>query len=150
MTGRRTARSSVSGARCGIGAASEPSPSTARSFHTTAISSSISIIRRGVTTKTTRQPRRASTNERCADNAHFAQENGGLSAPGATVLLPSAFYFGERKPPTLSPERRFHDLRGLVVTARDQVPIDIQGDCGISVAKPARDGQNVHTARDQH
>ena len=42
----------------GIGAASEPSPSTRRSFHTMAISLSTSIIRRGVTTKTIPQPPR--------------------------------------------------------------------------------------------
>ena len=67
MTGRRTARRSASDAPSGIGAASEQSPSTRRSFHTMAISSSISVIRRGVTTKTIPQPPRASTDERCAE-----------------------------------------------------------------------------------
>jgi hypothetical protein len=67
MTGRRKAHRSASGAPSAIGATSEPSPSTGRSFHTTAISSSISIIRRGETTKTIPQPPRASTDERCAD-----------------------------------------------------------------------------------
>src|SRR5262245_59687032 len=69
MTGRRTARSFASNAPCGIGAASEPSPSTGRSFRTMAISSSTSIIRRGATTKTIPQPPRAWTNERCAEIA---------------------------------------------------------------------------------
>ena len=67
MTGRRTARRSASDAPSGIGAASEQSPSTRRSFHTMAISSSISVIRRGVTTKTIPQPPPASTDERCAE-----------------------------------------------------------------------------------
>ena len=69
MRGRHTARRSASGAPSGIGAASEPSPSTGRSFHTMAISSSISVIRRSVTTKTSPQPPRASTDGRCADIA---------------------------------------------------------------------------------
>src|SRR5262249_34517531 len=46
-----------------------PSPSTGRSFHPMAIWSSISVIRRGVTTKTIPKPPRASTDERCADIA---------------------------------------------------------------------------------
>jgi len=71
MTGRRTARHSASGAPSGIGAASEPSPSTRRSFRIMAISSSISVIQRGATTKTIPQPPRASTDERCADIAGF-------------------------------------------------------------------------------
>src|SRR5262249_43511665 len=75
------------------------------------------------------------------DDAHFAQENG--------AFRPHLLPFCYRRLVNRT-KRRFHDLRGLVVTARDQVPIDIQGDCGISVTKPARDGQNVHAARDQH
>jgi hypothetical protein len=68
MTGRRTARRSASGAPSGIGAASEPSPSTGRSCRTTAISSFTSVIRRGVTTKTIPQPLRASASGHCPDD----------------------------------------------------------------------------------
>src|SRR5262249_53558258 len=69
--GEHTARRSASGAHSAIGATSGLSPSTGRSFHIMAISSSISIIRRGETTKTIPQPPRASTNERCADIARL-------------------------------------------------------------------------------
>src|SRR6516165_37207 len=83
------------------------------------------------------------------DNATLPKKTGPFG-PGCYRFATISFLFWREEPPALSSERLLHDLRGFFVGAGDQVTIDVQRDRGLSVAKAARDSQNVHALSDQH